>query len=59
MSVKQLVEDFQQLPPATQVALVVFMLLVVVLVVFFPAAGTSIITFLVALKMLASQQSNR
>jgi hypothetical protein len=56
MSVRQLVEDFQQLPPATQVALVVFVLLVVVLLVFFPAAGTSIITFLVALKMLATQQ---
>jgi len=59
MSVKQLVEDFQQLPPATQVALVVFILLVVVLVVFLPAAGASIVTFMVTLKMLASQQSNR
>ena len=56
MSVRQLVEDFKQLPPATQVALVVFVLLVVVLLVFFPAAGTSMITFLVALKMLTTQQ---
>jgi hypothetical protein len=54
MNLKQLVEDFQQLSPATQVALLAFALVIVVLMVFFPAAGTSIMTFLVALKMLAS-----
>ncbi len=52
MNPKQLVEDFQQLSPATQVALVVFALVVIVLLVVFPAAGTTLITFLVGLKML-------
>lgn len=56
MSLKSVVEQFKRLPPATQVALVVFALTVVALLVFFPSAGTSIITFLVALKVLNNQQ---
>jgi cell division protein FtsW (lipid II flippase) len=56
MGLKQDVEHFKQLPPVTQVALVVFALVVVVLLVVYPAAGTSLITFLVALKMLLTRQ---
>lgn len=56
MSLKQGGEHFKQLPPATQVALIVCMLVIVVLLVVYPTAGTSIITFLVALNMLATQQ---
>lgn len=56
MSVKQLIEHFKWLPSATQVALVILALVVVVLLVIYPAAGTSIITFLVALKMLITRQ---
>ncbi len=55
MSVKQLVEHFKRLPPTTQVSLVIFALIVVVLLVIYPAAGTSIVTFLVALKMLTTR----
>jgi hypothetical protein len=55
MSLKNITEQFKRLPPATQVALVVFALTVVALLVFFPSAGTSIITFLVALKMLTTR----
>ncbi len=55
MSLKNIIEQLKHLPPATQVALVAFVLTVVVLLVFFPSAGTSIIAFLVALKMLANQ----
>ena len=56
MSFKHGIEQFKQLSPATQVALIVFVLAVVVMLVFYPAAGTSIIAFLVALKMLGAQQ---
>lgn len=56
MSLLRIVEEFKRLPPATQMALVIFALTVIVLLVFFPSAGTSIITFLVALKMLDNQQ---
>ena len=56
MSFKQGLEQFKQLSPATQVALIVLVLAVVVLLVFYPASGTSIITFLVALKMLGAHQ---
>jgi hypothetical protein len=55
MSLKNIIEQFKRLPPTTQVALVVFALTVIVLLVFFPSAGTSIITFLVALKMLTTR----
>ncbi len=56
MSFKQGIEQFKQLSSATQVVLIVFVLAVVVLLVFYPAAGTSIVTFLVALKMLGAHQ---
>ena len=46
-------EEFKQLSPATQVALVIFALAMVLLLVAFPTSGTSIIAFLAALKMLA------
>jgi hypothetical protein len=55
MSLKQLVEQLKGLSPATQVALVVFTLVIVVLLVVYPTAGTSIIAFLVALKMLITR----
>ena len=56
MNLEHLTDQFKQLSPATQVALVVFALVVVVLLVLYPAAGTSIIAFLVAFKMLNNQQ---
>ena len=55
MRVKQGVEYFQHLPLATQVALIVFALVVVMLLAIYPTAGTSIIAFLVALKMLITR----
>jgi hypothetical protein len=55
MDWKHLFEEFKQLSPVTQVALVVFMLAMVLLLSVYPASGTSIITFLVALKMLAAR----
>jgi hypothetical protein len=54
MDIKHCIEQFKQLHPVTQVVLVVFALTVVVLVVFFPAAGASIVTFLVALRTLTA-----
>ncbi len=51
----QLIEQFKRLPTVTQVALVLFALVVVVLLAVYPAAGTSIIAFLVAIKMLTKQ----
>jgi uncharacterized membrane protein len=46
-------EEFKQLSPATQIALVILALAMVLLLVTFPTSGTSIITFLAALKVLA------
>jgi hypothetical protein len=46
-------EEFKQLSPFTQVALVLFALAMVLLLMAFPTSGTSIIAFLAALKMLA------
>ncbi len=46
-------EEFKQFSPVTQVALVIFALLMVLLLVTYPTSGTSIITFLAALKILA------
>jgi len=46
-------EEFKQLSPFTQVALILFALAMVLLLIAFPTSGTSIITFLAALKMLA------
>ncbi len=55
MNLKQAFEEFKQFPPATQLVLIVFALIMMVLLVIFPTAGTSIMTFLVALKMLTTQ----
>jgi hypothetical protein len=46
-------EKFKQLSPVTQIALVILTLVMILLLVAFPTSGTSIITFLAALKMLA------
>lgn len=46
-------EKFKRLSSVTQVTLVIFALALVLLLIAFPASGTSIITFLAALKMLA------
>ena len=56
MNLKQVVEQLRRLPPATQVALIGFALAVVALLVVYPEAGTSIITFLVALKMFGTER---
>ena len=55
MSLKSGLEHFKRFPPVTQVALIVLALVVVVLLAVYPAAGTAIISFLVALKMLLKQ----
>lgn len=52
MDYDHLLEQFKHLPSPTQVALVIFTLVMILLLVAFPASGTSIITFLAALKML-------
>lgn len=52
MNVQQFLDYFRQLPASTQVAVVVFALVFAVLLVVFPAAGTTLITFLLGLKML-------
>jgi len=56
VNLKHFIEQFKLLSPITQVTLIVFAGMVIVLLVFFPSAGTSIITFLLALKMLVTQQ---
>jgi hypothetical protein len=58
MQPKQLIKEFKQLAPATQVALIAFALALIVLLVVFPAAGTSIITFLVALRCFLLDSNN-
>jgi hypothetical protein len=55
MDSKHWFKEFKQLSPVTQITLVVFTLSMVLLLAAFPASGTSIITFLVALKMLAAR----
>jgi hypothetical protein len=55
MNLKSLVELFKCFSPVTQVAMIGFALAVIVLLVFCPTAGTGIIAFLVALKMLLRQ----
>jgi len=46
-------EEFKQLSPFTQIALILLAMAMVTLLIAFPTSGTSIITFLAALKMLA------
>lgn len=58
MQPKQLIKEFEQLAPATQVTLIVFALVLIVLLVVFPAAGTSIITFLVTLRCFLLNNNN-
>lgn len=56
MSPKLSIEQFKQLSPATQIALVTSITVIVVLLAFFPAVGTNIVTFLIALKILITQR---
>jgi len=53
-----MIKEFKQLAPATQVALIAFALALIVLLVVFPAAGTSIITFLIALRCFLLNSNN-
>jgi hypothetical protein len=53
MDMTHWLEEFKQLTPFTQIALILFAMAMVVLLIAFPTSGTSIITFLAALKMLA------
>jgi hypothetical protein len=55
MQLKEALEAFKQLPPATQIILVFFALALLVLLVVVPTAGTSILAFLVALKTLTTR----
>lgn len=55
MHLKDLLEELKQLPPATQVVVVLLALGVLVLLVLVPTAGTNILTFLVALKTLTTR----
>jgi hypothetical protein len=55
MNMKQTFEELKQLPPATQVALVLFALVLVLLLAFVPTVGTSILAFLVAFKTLTTR----
>ena len=55
MNLKQTLEELRQLPPATQVALVLFVLVLVILLAVFPTMGTSILAFLVALKAITTR----
>ena len=52
INLKEMVEELKQLPPITQVVLVLFAL---VLLAFVPTLGTSILAFLVALKALTTR----
>ena len=45
MNLKKLLEELKQLPPATQVMLVIFALVLILLLAAFPMGGTSIITY--------------
>jgi len=55
MNLKQVLEELKQLPPATQVALVLFVLALVLLLAFVPTMGASVLAFLVALKALTTR----
>lgn len=55
MHLKELLEEFKQLPPTTQVVLVLAALVLLVLLAIVPTLGTSILTFLVALKTLTTR----
>jgi K+ transporter len=55
MNLKDALEELKQLPPATQVAVVLFSLVLLVLLAVVPTLGTSILAFLVALKTLTTR----
>lgn len=55
MNEKHLLEELKQLPPATQVALVLLALVLVLLLAFVPTVGTNILAFLIALKTLTTR----
>jgi hypothetical protein len=55
MDTKEMLEAFKQLPPATQVAVVLATLVLLVLLAVVPTLGTSILAFLVALKTLTTR----
>ncbi len=55
MNVKHVLEELKQLPPATQVALILLALVLLLLLAFVPAVGTSILAFLIALKTLTTR----
>jgi hypothetical protein len=55
MNIKQTLEELKQLPPATQIAVILFALVLLVLLAVIPTLGTSIIAFLVALKTLTTR----
>ncbi len=54
MNLKQAFEELKQLPPVTQVSVVLFALVLLLLLAVVPTLGTSIIAFLVALKTLTT-----
>lgn len=55
MNMKQVLEELKQLPPATQVALVILAVVLALLLAFVPTVGTSILAFLVAIKALMTR----
>ncbi len=55
MHLKETLEAFKQLPPATQVAVVLAALVLLVLLAVVPTLGTSILAFLVAIKALTTR----
>ncbi len=56
MNMISIAKQFKQLASVTQIALIILALVVIVLLVYCPAAGSSIIAFLIALKALFSRQ---
>ena len=55
MTPKEAFEEFKQLPPATQVVVVLAALVLLVLLAVVPTLGTSILAFLVALKTFTTR----
>jgi hypothetical protein len=55
MNLKDMLEELKQLPPATQVALVLLALVLLLLLAFVPTVGTSILAFLIAFKTLTTR----
>jgi hypothetical protein len=55
MNLKHVLEELKQLPPATQVVLILFVLALALLLAFVPTMGTSILAFLMALKAITTR----